>query len=325
MRKCISILMIALLCPLYFGGCSDSDSGGNNNSNINENINNNSNENNNGTDECSPSNCAGCCNGDVCEEGNADDMCGTEGLDCQKCSVDSSCINGKCVAPCGPDSCSGCCDDEGNCVGGATDEACGTNGELCVQCESDEACSNNSCVSLSCSDSCDGCCSGDTCLGGNSSGACGWGGASCQDCGTGRICEDQECIVDPTSRWDVILVSAEVPLYDENGDPWDSFGGLPDPYVVFEAGGMDEPEVQGESSVKTDTVSATWNEAVLENIPARTLFDWLWFKVLDTDSLNADDEMSMWISVIPSDSDFSDTLITSQEGEIIVRYRIRPH
>lgn len=46
---------------------------------------------------CGPSTCAGCCNGDRCEQGTAVSACGMGGLTCSTCSAGASCnVGGQC-------------------------------------------------------------------------------------------------------------------------------------------------------------------------------------------------------------------------------------
>lgn len=143
---------------------------------------------------CSPSNCTGCCAGDVCQPGSLDTACGVSGLSCSDCSASNQmCLAGSCVSvgiggPGGkdggapgtgkdggeqhnPDGGTGCTDGEvrcgESCVGtdadpmhcGACDAACGQ-GEVCVSgaCQMAPDCRNTPCVGLSYCDMTNGMC-----------------------------------------------------------------------------------------------------------------------------------------------------------------------
>ena len=41
--------------------------------------------------------------------------------------------------------------------------------------------------------------------------------------------------MDPRSRWDLVIISADLNETSPSGEAWDAFGGLPDPYVEVTA------------------------------------------------------------------------------------------
>ncbi|MHB8416950.1 MAG: hypothetical protein ACYDCL_02670 [Myxococcales bacterium] len=114
-----------------------------------------------GSPECKVGNEVGCCNGAVCESGDANSACGTGGS-CQSCQGSASCnvVGGdggrECCTPgagCGPscgdpnmkDDCGnacpwnclgGCCNADDQCVPGTADAECGTLGDTCSDCGS---------------------------------------------------------------------------------------------------------------------------------------------------------------------------------------------
>ena len=280
---------------------------------------------------CGPDSCSGCCDGDSCLGGDANAACGSGGLACEACPAElgATCVANDCEIQCGPDTCGGCCD--GNiCRDGDADGACGGYGDACNDCGAD-SCSMGECVSAACADSCAGCCSGSTCLGGDATTTCGSGGDACLDCGSNRLCESGGCVVDPTSRWDVIVVSGEVHENNTEDEPWDSFGGLPDPLVWLTA--QDQPDLMQEhSSTYNDSLQPYWNDVVLADVPARLLQNYFYIQVYDDDVGNTDDYMGHCVPTI-TDASFSDTLLTlecprnTSEGVagFTVRYRIRPH
>jgi hypothetical protein len=268
--------------------------------------------------------CAGCIdeNGD-CVAGATDTACGSGGLACDDCVAQgASCVGQVCELPCGPDTCSGCCDGT-TCVMGTSDTACGGGGQRCQSCAGD-ICSFGECVSASCSTTCGGCCSGDTCLGGDSSAACGMAGGACLDCGPSRLCDGGGCVVAPTSRWQVVVLSGTVPQFNDDGDPWDPFGGLPDPYVRVTAGGILEPEISGDTDSVSNTLTPYWNDIAVEDVPARSLFDYFNLAVFDAD-VGFDDLIGTCSFPLANDSSWFDgsTIVVSC-GAATVRFRIRP-
>lgn len=276
---------------------------------------------------CDASNCDGCCNGDVCEPGSAATACGSGGAACQQCDDGATCEGNVCVAACGPDTCTGCCAD-GTCVPGDDDDMCGGAGAACSDCGDDETCTGGTCVSLSCSQTCDGCCDGSTCLSGGLDNACGAFGDACVSCGTGLSCSLGQCVVDPNSRWDVQVVSATVPDRDVNNETWDSFGGLPDPYVRLVAadGGQTWDE---ETSFQSDTLTPLWVETILLDVPARALQDMLTIYVRDSDTF-ADNTMgACFTSLVQSDFNGQTFDVTCPESNeyvrLTVRLRVFPH
>jgi hypothetical protein len=133
---------------------------------------------------------------------------------------------------------------------------------------------------------CGGCCSGDTCLGGTSATACGSGGAVCVDCGPGRLCSGGGCVIDPASRWNVIVQSVEVNATDAAGEAWDAFGGAPDPFVEVYAGNRDN--YVGGTSAGSDVFSFTYDQRVATDLRADALQAYLAFAVWDQDTADHD-------------------------------------
>ncbi|MGH1344230.1 MAG: C2 domain-containing protein [Nannocystales bacterium] len=227
---------------------------------------------------CSPDNCDGCCDGDNCVAGDADAACGAGGGQCSACPDGASCDGGICDLPC-EDSCEGCCDGE-SCVeaGDQSDAECGVDGASCLGCEEGFECSAGECVSTACTATCDGCCDGATCLDGDAADECGVGGATCQSCGTNLSCGDTGCEPDPMALWDVRVFNGTVALTDADGDAWDSFNGLPDPYVSMEVVGN-----SGETAVIMDELFPEWDEVVLVGVNSVQLEGGLTVSVVDSD------------------------------------------
>lgn len=162
-----------------------------------------------------------------------------------------------------------------------------------------------------CAASCAGCCDGDACLSGSSPTACGGGGGSCAVCDPGFVCEAAACAVDRTSRWDVLADSADVFEDNAGGTPWDPSGGLPDPYVEMSIDDGVE-ELEGSTDSPADTLAPSWNQVVLEEVPAGALLDaGITTTLLDDDPLvDASDSMGT-CTVTFDDADFTGEVLTA--------------
>jgi hypothetical protein len=272
--------------------------------------------------ECGPENCDGCCTeDDACHPGDDRAACGMGGAACAFCSGNAACMDGACILPC-DSSCGGCCDAEGNCLDGTSADACGENGSACESCGSD-VCSNGVCVNAQCAATCEGCCDGNLCRIGLSEAECGAGGESCQACAVGQTCLDAVCKVDPESRWDVLLVNAEVPPNNPNGGAWDPFGGLPDPYLEMNVG-----NIEGQSSHQNNTLTPSWNtgELIISDVTAELLFIGpVYMAMWDYDPTSFDDFMFDCVVNI-NDGMFAGNLIEScVASEHRIRWKLVPH
>jgi hypothetical protein len=81
---------------------------------------------------CGPSNCDGCCSGNVCRT-SSDDFCGSAGGACTGCGDSQRCEAGICRAFCDATNCDGCCSGT-TCLPGRADDACGASGDACLDC-----------------------------------------------------------------------------------------------------------------------------------------------------------------------------------------------
>ena len=172
--------------------------------------------------ECKPS-CAG-------RECGWDPICGT--MDCGTCSGGSTCnAQGQCVADCVP-----------NCSGHVCgmDPVCGTMN--CGTCTGGDTCNaQGQCVS-SCTPNCTGRICGPDPVCGQSCGTC-TGALECvngeciciddYDCDENSICLVESCSLAYGRNYTLTVVSVEVSQYDQNGEAWDSLGGMPDPFVCW--------------------------------------------------------------------------------------------
>ena len=172
----------------------------------------------------------------------------------------------------------------------------------------------------SCSTTCDGCCDGERCLGGTSRTACGAYGEACVDCGPARLCEYGSCVVDPASRWSVILVGGTVDERTSAGTTWDALGGLPDAYALVRVGS--DSARPGRSSTAWDTLMPYWNEVVVESARADALMAYVGFAFYDEDVADHDPVGSCAFSL--RDAAFEDgTTFTERCGAITFTWSLR--
>lgn len=78
--------------------------------------------------------------------------------------------------------------------------------------------------------------------------------------------------------WDITVIDGTVALTDPDGDAWDSFNGLPDPYVTMEVVGT-----SGETTVFDNSIFPVWNELVLVGVNSTQLEGGLEISVVDSD------------------------------------------
>jgi hypothetical protein len=87
----------------------------------------------------------------------------------------------------------------------------------------------------------------------------------------------------------VIAIDGVVPEHDGDGQPWDLFGGLPDPLVRMIV--RDDPEeITGRCPSVSDTLTPSWLAPVLSDVPARALAGGIETTVLDWD-IDSNDPM----------------------------------
>lgn len=236
---------------------------------------------------CTPKNCGGCCENDACQVGTELGACGKGGVSCQICGPGEDCKDGRCEKPCGPDTCAGCCDAQGKCQDGKAGAACGTGGAACQACKTGLTCSGGSCIDASCKATCAGCCTAAGCQPGGAANACGAGGNACVSCGAGRTCKTGTCVLDPTSLWDVVIVSAELPPTNKSGGSWDGFGGLPDPYAkAYSKEGTSTHTAQ--TTYVTDSTTPYWLATTLTGVRASELLASFSVEVWDSDTVYDD-------------------------------------
>ena len=251
---------------------------------------------------CGPDTCAGCCSATgECLAGASDAAaCGENGAACAACGPAKACSAGKCVAATCDATCNGCCKPDGSCVpyageagSGRSKATCGARGSQCVACAGDGECDEGACrPNPASTPKCPiGCWASDgTCVAGTDPVACGSAGNSCDACGPfecmgaldGVPVLSAGCFLPTTRTYDVLLLDASYPSFDDDGDSWDPFAGLPDPKVHAGACDLsvltqDPKNVPGgcltqDSAVVADTLGPSWGGAVLfSGIDARHL------------------------------------------------------
>ncbi len=91
---------------------------------------------------CTPDNCKGCCQGNVCRSGTSLTACGVDAGSCVACPLGAACTAGACVmdtTSCSAANCIGCCIGT-SCVSGNELTACGQTGAKCTNCSGSTAC-----------------------------------------------------------------------------------------------------------------------------------------------------------------------------------------
>ncbi len=283
---------------------------------------------------CNADNCSGCCLPDATcvEDGDQSaSECGTGGFECTTCDS-GICEAGACKEACSPTTCSGCCDgptiDDCVEIGNAQSSlACGTGGMACSTCEATSTCTQGTCVETSCIADCpQGCCEETSCRDGDANDECGTGGEACFGCGTDQTCSNGVCVVDPDSLWNFVIISADVPTMDANGDSWDSFGGAPDVFIRTTLGVDSGAPVTADSVEVENQFLPQFNppdgQVVLTNVPASKILDSIRFEVRDSDLVGSQLMLAM-IDNMPSEAVFGGTLFfVLSVGEYTVRFKI---
>ena len=153
---------------------------------------------------CNPSNCAGCCQGELCVAAPTNQQCGANGTPCSSCGLNQECKYGAC-SDAGCSSCAaqnGCCRDN-SCFRGDSPSACGFGGAACSSCAAGERCVSGRCEKEGVQ-TCDwktcwgGCCREDgSCQIPFNDQACGIAGVPCRTCNAYERCELGNCTRPP--------------------------------------------------------------------------------------------------------------------------------
>jgi hypothetical protein len=240
---------------------------------------------------------------------------------------------GVCVEACNPSTCTGCCSGPtvNDCIEVGNDQtalACGVEGLACAACASGATCTQGACVDTACNLDCpSGCCDGSTCRDGDDNVQCGTGGEACFSCGADQTCSAGVCVVDPNSLWNFVIVSAEVPTTDSNGDSWDAFGGAPDVFIEVTLGVNSGAPVTNKTATIDNQFTLQYSppngEVVHTNVPASKILDSIRLKVVDEDDgLNPDDDMISIIDNMPPEAVFGGTLFQLSVDGFTIRFRV---
>ena len=252
---------------------------------------------------CTPETCDGCCTpDDVCVAGDDPTACGNGGARCSACPEGGGCVAGACTFGCGPDNCNGCCDANGECQTGSEDAVCGSGGGVCTDCRPAGAvCAGGACVDSGCAQTCAGCCDGDQCTDPATADACGADGGACVACAAGESCVEGTCTQPDGSRFDVVLISANIPPSKLSGAGWDTFGGLSDVFAyVYALDPVTDESWFESSSIRDETLTPEWNETILTDVTSAALADGLGFEFWDFDAAFDDEICVMIIEVEPA-------------------------
>lgn len=215
---------------------------------------------------CDSTNCGGCCDGNTCVVGTANDLCGSDGSQCVACVGTETCRDQQCQLPCA-ETCDGCC--YGTYCVRTTRDLCGVGGIECIQCVGEEECSADR---THCETGPDIPC--------------------VPACTSAQTCEGGECLYRLDAMYNLRLISGMLPAQTQSGAAWDLPSGYPDAYVTFKTTGGDHTV---RSSTVEDDVNPEWNEVLVDNISGTDLvFRGLEVEVFDED-LTSDESMGVCI------------------------------
>ena len=214
----------------------------------------------------------GFCGDALCRPSESE-SCSTCAADCGGCA---GCGDGTCDTSAG-ESCASCVADCGACAPSCGNGAC-DGAETCSSCPGDCGACMTACGPTTCA----GCCASGVCETGTGGAACGLGGGGCMVCGPGLICSGGGCVVDPASRWNIVLESLTVSSTAFAGSAWDALGGAPDPVVDVRVGSETSParRQNGPDNVFAITYDGS---AIMSDVRASDLQAFLLFEVYDED------------------------------------------
>ncbi|MDI7268751.1 MAG: hypothetical protein QME96_12225 [Myxococcota bacterium] len=171
----------------------------------------------------------------------------------------ATCGDGRCASD---ESCSTCPVDCGVCCG---DDHCAWD-ETCSTCPAD--CGECPCTAADCTAGSSRCCPGAE-PGMWRAGACDCDACTTYtDCGTTEICAAGSCAPAWGRAYRVVAVNG---VFSESGPDgsWDTWGGLPDPYITMCIDGR-----CGSSSYVADTLRPTWNFSMNATLYSTSTFTW---------------------------------------------------
>ncbi len=183
------------------------------------------------------------------------------------------------------------------------------------------------CESQDCDDCGTGCCTDGECVAGDTADACGNDGDFCRVCFEGSECVSGQCLVEDSRRWDVIILrGAGIEALMPSGDPWDYFGGLPDPMVTVTL--EDDTDVfEGTTASITDSLTPVWDEAVLLDVPGRA-FESMGMEVWDDDLGPINESLgsaSFLLGAAVFDGAERIQCVGPEDDSVCITYRVRAH
>jgi len=91
------------------------------------------------------------------------------------------------------------------------------------------------------------------------------------------------CVVDPASRWNVVLERLTVNTQNTSGDAWDALGGAPDPFIEVRVGS--ESASPSRSGAGSDTFTVDFSGgATASNVRADAIKTHIDFTAWDEDA-----------------------------------------
>jgi hypothetical protein len=140
-----------------------------------------------------------------------------------------------------------------------------------------------------------------------------------------QTCTAGICVVDPASLWNFVIVSADVPTTDSEGDAWDAFGGAPDVFIEVTLGVNTAAPVTDTTATISDQFTFLYSppdgEVVLTNVPASKILDSIRLRAHDSDTFDND----LMISIIdssPPESVFGGGLFQLSVDGFTIRFRV---
>jgi|GEM_PF-6100703 hypothetical protein len=218
---------------------------------------------------CDPTNCAGCCEGNVCVTAPDVESCGFGGDSCGRCAMGQECSNGRCEAKSSCQAtCDGCCTASGQCQPVPNDSSCGIGGGQCQVCSAGTTCAGGHCqVGQAEAEECANyeCRTANgACVSGTLASVCGKFGASCGACDAGQACILGTCEIEQ---------GTPPPYSDSDGGGEDDGANPPSDGSNDDASGGDNPAPSkvwdiiavSASVASTSASGGAWDNAWLGN------------------------------------------------------------
>ena len=106
-------------------------------------------------------------------------------------------------------------------------------------------------------------------------------------CSPAFTCSGGACVVDPASRWNVVLEQLMVNPQTTAGDAWDALGGAPDPFIEIRVGS--DTATPSRSGSGSDTFTVNFGSgATASNVRADAIKAYIDFTAWDEDATSND-------------------------------------